>query len=323
MNIDLEIGDIILTGRFKNKPVEVKEFGTDDKGQPTINGRPVLKFRIKKLMPKKEEQIRAIVREEIINYLKGKSITEGVIWKNFKKYPIQKPPRNFAQKAKMGAMVHFTGHKSGAKGETWSKAFQDEWMAIFGDGVKGDMISSKELDKRLTYQNRVQIKEGKLNETSLSKILANVSRAKKGAIVTAGGYGPYMKIKGNTWKHMKSNTIMHDAALTSFLGGHSDFTIKENVSEKKKLLTDKLSKSQMAFMQKQLKPNRGDVITYDRFFKFGKVSRDEKAKVVAVRGHEVQLDNGNVLDLRAFPIKKVNNKVYDRDLSMYDDMLMR
>ena len=97
----------------------------------------------------------------------------------------------------------------------------------------------------------------------------------------------------------------------------------ETVDEKKKLLNDKLSKSQMAFMQKQLKPNRGDIITYDRFFKFGKVARDEKAKVVAVNGYNVQLDNGNKLDLRSFPIKKVNNKVYDIDLSMYDDMLMR
>ena len=69
MKIDLEIGDTILTGRFKNKPVEVKNIGTDDKGQPTINGRPALKFRIKKLMSKQEEQIRGIVREEIFNYI--------------------------------------------------------------------------------------------------------------------------------------------------------------------------------------------------------------------------------------------------------------
>ena len=50
MNIDLQIGDTILTGRFKNKKVVVKEFGVDDKGQPTVNGRPILKFRIPKYM---------------------------------------------------------------------------------------------------------------------------------------------------------------------------------------------------------------------------------------------------------------------------------
>ncbi len=319
MNINLDIGDIILTGRFKNKPVEVKEFGTDEKGQPTINGRPALKFRIKKLMPKKEEQIRTIVREEIINYLKDKtlkgatkikksikSITEAIIWTNFKKYPIQKPPRNFATKAKMGAMVHFTGHKSGAKGETWSKVFKDEWMALYGDGVKGDVISSKELDKRLGHQNRVQIKENKLSESGILYKAGVKKYGKEGMkkIQSAAG-------KGENHEEIGKIKDKYEKGKN------------ETVDEKKKLLNDKLSKSQMAFMQKQLKPNRGDVITYDQYFKFGKVSRDEKAKVVAVRGHEVQLDNGSVLDLRAFPIKKVNNKVYDRDLSMYDDMLMR
>tara|TARA_B100001094_G_scaffold53050_1_gene48561 strand:+ start:7231 stop:8151 length:921 start_codon:yes stop_codon:yes gene_type:complete len=306
MKIDLEIGDTILTGRFKNKPVEVKNIGTDDKGQPTINGRPALKFRIKKLMSKQEEQIRGIVREEIINYLKGKSITEGVIWKNLKKYPIQKPPRNFAKKSKMGAMVHFTGHKSGAKGETWSKAFQDEWMAIFGDGVKGDMISSTELDKRLAHQGRVQIKEGKLKESGILYKAGVKKYGKEGMkkIQSAAG-------KGENHEEIGKIKDKYEKGKN------------ETVDEKKKLLNDKLSKSQMAFMQKQLKPNRGDIITYDRFFKFGKVARDEKAKVVAVNGYNVQLDNGNTLDLRSFPIKKVNNKVYDRDLSMYDDILMR
>jgi len=52
--LDLEIGDTILRGKFKNKPVVVKNFGVDDKGQPTINGKKMLSFRIKKLIPKKK-----------------------------------------------------------------------------------------------------------------------------------------------------------------------------------------------------------------------------------------------------------------------------
>ena len=50
--LDLEIGDVILTGRFKNKRTVVKKLGTDDLGQPTVNGMKVLSFRIEKLMPK-------------------------------------------------------------------------------------------------------------------------------------------------------------------------------------------------------------------------------------------------------------------------------
>ena len=42
--IPIKVGDTILTGRFRNKPVKVKEIGIDEMGQPTINGNPILKF---------------------------------------------------------------------------------------------------------------------------------------------------------------------------------------------------------------------------------------------------------------------------------------
>jgi hypothetical protein len=51
ITLPIQIGDTILTGRFKNKPVVVKEIGRDANGQPTINGMKMLAFRIKKLMP--------------------------------------------------------------------------------------------------------------------------------------------------------------------------------------------------------------------------------------------------------------------------------
>jgi len=50
--LDLEVGDVIMTGKFKNKRTVVKTLGTDDLGQPTVNGMKVLNFRIEKLMPK-------------------------------------------------------------------------------------------------------------------------------------------------------------------------------------------------------------------------------------------------------------------------------
>tara|TARA_B110000240_G_C13159681_1_gene308864 strand:- start:132 stop:377 length:246 start_codon:yes stop_codon:yes gene_type:complete len=81
MNLDINIGDTILTGRFKNKRIVVKEFGIDQKGQPTINGRPILKFRIEKLMPPKEDKNKNEVSifEEVIH----KHISKAV--KNKKK----------------------------------------------------------------------------------------------------------------------------------------------------------------------------------------------------------------------------------------------
>ena len=52
LDLDLEVGDVIMTGRFKNKRTVVKKIGTDDLRQPTINGMKALNFRIEKLMPK-------------------------------------------------------------------------------------------------------------------------------------------------------------------------------------------------------------------------------------------------------------------------------
>jgi len=53
ITLDIEKGDTLLFGRYKNSPKIVKEIGTDDKGQPTINGMKLLACRIKKKMPKK------------------------------------------------------------------------------------------------------------------------------------------------------------------------------------------------------------------------------------------------------------------------------
>ena len=51
VKIDLKVGDWILTGRFKNKREMVKTIGVDQLGQPTVNGKPMLKFRIAKTIP--------------------------------------------------------------------------------------------------------------------------------------------------------------------------------------------------------------------------------------------------------------------------------
>jgi hypothetical protein len=79
LKLDIEKGDVILTGKFKNKRTVVKDFGTDDLGQPTINGMKALKFRIEKLMPKEKwskktqqeaeeaglDEVRRVIRREL------------------------------------------------------------------------------------------------------------------------------------------------------------------------------------------------------------------------------------------------------------------
>jgi hypothetical protein len=44
--VPLKVGDIIYTGRFKNKKTTVKTIGVDEYGMPTINGKKALTFRV-------------------------------------------------------------------------------------------------------------------------------------------------------------------------------------------------------------------------------------------------------------------------------------
>ena len=44
--LDVNIGDTILVGKFKNKKMVVKNIGKDKHGMPTINGRKVVTFRM-------------------------------------------------------------------------------------------------------------------------------------------------------------------------------------------------------------------------------------------------------------------------------------
>jgi len=46
INIDVDKGDTVLMGKFKNKKVVVKDIGKDDYGMPTINGKQAATFRL-------------------------------------------------------------------------------------------------------------------------------------------------------------------------------------------------------------------------------------------------------------------------------------
>ena len=46
IELDIKVGDVVLGGKFKNKKIKVKEIGKNEKGDVTINGKPLLRFRI-------------------------------------------------------------------------------------------------------------------------------------------------------------------------------------------------------------------------------------------------------------------------------------
>ncbi len=53
--VPLKVGDIIYTGRFKNKKTTVKTIGVDEYGMPTINGKRACTFRLKKIDNKNQD----------------------------------------------------------------------------------------------------------------------------------------------------------------------------------------------------------------------------------------------------------------------------
>jgi len=46
ITIPIEIGDTVLGGKFKNKRIVVKDIGKNEKGDITINGKPLMKYRL-------------------------------------------------------------------------------------------------------------------------------------------------------------------------------------------------------------------------------------------------------------------------------------
>lgn len=46
IKLDIKVGDTLMGGKFKNKKVIVKTIEKNDKGDITINGKPLLRFRI-------------------------------------------------------------------------------------------------------------------------------------------------------------------------------------------------------------------------------------------------------------------------------------
>lgn len=52
IKLNIDIGDTILGGRWRNRRVKVKSIDKDKNGQVIVNGKSLLKFRIWKDLPK-------------------------------------------------------------------------------------------------------------------------------------------------------------------------------------------------------------------------------------------------------------------------------
>jgi hypothetical protein len=63
IKVDIKVGDTVLGGRFKNKKTVVKKIGKNKKGDLTINGKPLLKYRIIK-----ENQTEEMINDYLLHF---------------------------------------------------------------------------------------------------------------------------------------------------------------------------------------------------------------------------------------------------------------
>ena len=68
INIPLNVGDTVLGGKFKNKRIVVKSISKNEKGEITINGKPLLKYRL-------VSEANAVSGGKVNKYITGKNLT--------------------------------------------------------------------------------------------------------------------------------------------------------------------------------------------------------------------------------------------------------
>ncbi len=85
------------------------------------------------------------------------------MWKDTKMFPITSKIN--LKDLRNGAMIHFTGPSSGAKGETWKKQ-GNTMICLYGDGVKGKKLSVSDMQNKLKSYGRIQLNAGKIKEST-------------------------------------------------------------------------------------------------------------------------------------------------------------
>ena len=96
INIPIEVGDTVLGGKFKNKKIVVNDIGKNERGEPTINGKNLLNYRLVK--KEKMESLKESINQFKL-FLEGFSSGEDLV-KYLNRYAFQ-PIKNTSFAAKL------------------------------------------------------------------------------------------------------------------------------------------------------------------------------------------------------------------------------
>ena len=116
------------------------------------------------------------------------------------------------------------------------KDYEDFGVADWVEDVEYNMRNEgfkSDAQRRAAFASgyKAKGKKGKKKEIKES-VEKDLMKAKKGAKAKGGGYGPFVKISGNSWKNPKTGRLMHSQALASHIGGFNDFIIEGKLNEK-------------------------------------------------------------------------------------------
>jgi hypothetical protein len=142
ITIDIDVGDIVLGGKYKNKRMTVKEIGKDELGQPTVNGKPILKFRTEKHLPdnkKSKKTLDAEKEEKEKLDEQGSGLPPG-----FQGFDVEEPDEPVGSTAGMREIErNFGTYASESQASRYLKPAALALLKRYGDGRESIQIYEK------------------------------------------------------------------------------------------------------------------------------------------------------------------------------------
>ena len=139
IEVDFEVGDVVLGGKYKNKRMVVKEIGKDELGQPTVNGKPMLKFRIEKHLPDNKKSKKTLDAEK-----EKLDEQESGLPPGFQGFDVGEPDEPIGSTAGMREIErNFGTYASESKASRYLKPAGLAFLKRYGDGRESIQIYEK------------------------------------------------------------------------------------------------------------------------------------------------------------------------------------
>ena len=210
IKIDVSVGDTILTGRFKNKKVKVKNIGRDKYGMPTINGKKVVTFR----KGADRDFLKSIEEEPRVPRKKGQHRGS----KSHSDLYTDENPKGTIKGLKFATVKDAKASVSKIRGSGKSHAHKIQAAVAMEQRAK-EMGKTSQAAVYRAYINKMKKKTKKKNETSVPSPSRKMVNKMKKRGNTSVPYGSGYK-KVNEQKQIKKTIGVFGGRFQPFHSGH-------------------------------------------------------------------------------------------------------